>query len=282
MTDTESDKTGVLYIVGTPIGNLGDMSPRGVETLQDADYIAAEDTRVTLKLLGHFGIKKPLISYFKPREQEKSIRILSLLEDGNKIALVSDAGMPCISDPGALLVRECAKRGINVETVPGCNAAVAAVAASGLETERWIFEGFLPVDNKKRSERLEQIRRLPHTLVFYEAPHKLRQTLRDIREALGGERRCALCRELTKLHEEIVRLTLDEAVSYYNDLEPRGEYVIVVSGSAAESSVYTLEQAVELARQLIAGGSRPSDACRDAAKITGIPKRDIYAAAAVE
>lgn len=273
---------GTLYIVGTPIGNLGDMSPRGIETLQNAAFIAAEDTRVTLKLLDHFGIKKPLISYFKPREREKSERILSLLADGNDIALVSDAGMPCVSDPGVLLVRECAARGIPVTTVPGGSAAVSAAAVSGLDTERWIFEGFLPVDKKERSERLEQIKALPHTLVFYEAPHKLRQTLSDLCGALGGERSCALCRELTKLHEETIRLTLDEASRYYDSLEPRGEYVIVVSGSDERAPEYTLEQAVSLARRLIAEGSKPSDACREAAKISGVPKREIYAAVAAE
>ena len=272
------DSYGKLSIVGTPIGNLGDLSPRGVETLRNADYIAAEDTRVTLGLLTRFEIKKPLISCYKPKEQEKSEHILGLLIEGNNVALVSDAGMPCISDPGAVLVRKCYERGIPVEVIPGCNAAVAAVAVSGLEVDRWVFEGFLPVPKKERSERLETVKNLPHALVFYEAPHKIKQTLADLCEALGAERETALCRELTKLHEEVIRGTLGELAHYYDDIEPRGEYVIVVKGAEGTQNEFTLEQAVQLARQLSDGGAKLSDACREAAKATGLPKRDIYAA----
>ena len=269
---------GKLSIVGTPIGNLGDLSPRGLETLRNADYIAAEDTRVTLGLLTRFEIKKPLISCYKPKEQEKSERIIELLIEGNNVALVSDAGMPCISDPGAVLVTKCYERGIPVEVIPGCNAAVAAVAVSGLEIERWVFEGFLPVPKKERSERLETVKALPHALVFYEAPHKIKQTLSDLRETLGAEREAALCRELTKLHEEVIRGTLGELAHYYDDIEPRGEYVIVVKGAEGKQNEFTLEQAVQLAKQLSDGGAKLSDACREAAKATGIPKREIYAA----
>ena len=269
---------GKLSIVGTPIGNLGDLSPRGVETLRNADYIAAEDTRVTLGLLTRFEIKKPLISCYKPKEQEKSERVTELLIEGNNVALVSDAGMPCISDPGAVLVRKCYERGIPVEVIPGCNAAVAAVAVSGLEVDRWVFEGFLPVPKKERSERLDCVKALPHALVYYEAPHKIKQTLGDLCEALGAERETALCRELTKLHEEVIRGTLGELAHYYDDLEPRGEYVIVVKGAERSQNEFTLEQAVQLARQLADGGAKLSDACREAAKATGFPKRDIYAA----
>ena len=269
---------GKLSIVGTPIGNLGDLSPRGVETLRNADYIAAEDTRVTLGLLTRFEIKKPLISCYKPKEQEKSEHIIGLLLEGSNVALVSDAGMPCISDPGAVLVKKCYERGIPVEVIPGCNAAVAAVAVSGLEAERWVFEGFLPVPKKERSERLETVKDLPHALVFYEAPHKIKQTLTDLREALGAERETALCRELTKLHEEVIRGTLGELAHYYDDIEPRGEYVIVVKGAERAQNEFTIEQAAELARQLADGGAKLSDACREAAKATGVPKRDIYAA----
>lgn len=268
---------GKLSIVGTPIGNLGDFSPRGVETLQNADYIAAEDTRVTLGLLTRFDIKKPLLSYYKPKEQEKSERIIELLLEGNNVALVSDAGMPCISDPGAVLVKKCAERGIPVEVIPGCSAAVAAVAASGLDAARWIFEGFLPVPKKERAERLDEIKNLPHALVFYEAPHKIKQTLCDLHEALG-ERNAALCRELTKLHEEVIRGTLGELARYYDNIEPRGEYVIVIKGAQGVPMEYTLGQASELAASLAEGGEKLSDACREAAKVTGIPKRDIYAA----
>ena len=272
------DLYGKLSIVGTPIGNLGDLSPRGLETLRNADYIAAEDTRVTLGLLTRFEIKKPLISCYKPKEQEKSERIIELLIEGNNIALVSDAGMPCISDPGAVLVKKCYERGIPVEVIPGCNAAVAAVAVSGLEVGQWVFEGFLPVPKKERSERLECVKALPHALVYYEAPHKIKQTLSDLCETLGAERGAALCRELTKLHEEVIRGTLGELAHYYDDIEPRGEYVIVVKGAEGKQNEFTLEQAVQLAKQLSDGGAKLSDACREAAKTTGFPKRDIYAA----
>ncbi len=269
---------GKLSIVGTPIGNLGDFSPRGIETLENADYIAAEDTRVTLRLLTHFGIKKPLLSYYKPKEQEKSERIIELLSEGNHIALVSDAGMPCISDPGSVLVKKCRELGIAVEVIPGCNAAVAAVALSGLEIDRWTFEGFLPVPKKERSERLEQIKNLPHALVFYEAPHKIRQTLCDMVEVLGEERNAVLCRELTKIHEETIRGTLGELSHYYDHTEPRGEYVIVVDGAKQSAEEFTLEQAAALAQSLADGGEKLSEACRQAAKATGISKRDIYSA----
>ena len=271
------DLYGKLSIVGTPIGNLGDLSPRGLETLRNADYIAAEDTRVTLGLLTRFEIKKPLISCYKPKEQEKSERIIELLLEGSSVALVSDAGMPCISDPGAVLVKKCYERGIPVEVIPGCNAAVAAVAVSGLEIDRWVFEGFLPVHPKERSGRLECVKNLPHALVFYEAPHKIKQTLADLCEALGAEREAALCRELTKLHEEVIHGTLGEFSHYYDELEPRGEYVIVVKGAERRQNEFTLEQATELAKQLADGGAKLSDACREAAKATGFPKRDIYA-----
>ncbi len=269
-------ESGKLSIVGTPIGNLGDFSPRGIETLQNADFIAAEDTRVTLGLLTKFEIKKPLVSCYKPKEQEKSEQIIGLLLEGKNVAMVSDAGMPCISDPGAVLVRKCYERGIAVEVIPGCNAAVAAVAVSGLEVDRWVFEGFLPVPKKERAERLETVKNLPHALVFYEAPHKIKQTLNDLYAVLG-ERQAALCREITKVHEEVIRGTLGELSHYYDDLEPRGEYVIVVRGAENSAAEFSLEQAAELVRQLVEGGEKLSEACREAAKVTGIPKREIYA-----
>ncbi len=269
--------TGKLFVVGTPIGNLSDFSPRGIETLESVDYIAAEDTRVSLRLLTHFGIKKPMLSYYKPHEAEKSAKILELLAEGNNVALVSDAGMPCISDPGMYLVQKCYETGIAVEVIPSCNAAVAAVAISGIDTMRFAFEGFLPVNKKERSERLEEIKALPHTLIFYEAPHKLRKTLEDMAEAFGGDRSCALCRELTKIHEEVIRGTLSELCDYYKELDPRGEYVVVVEGAQpSEAQKFTLEQAAELARQLAAGGEKLSDACKKAAKQTGFSKQEIY------
>lgn len=270
-------ENGRLLIVGTPIGNLSDFSPRGIEALETADYIACEDTRVSLRLLTHFGIKKPLLSYYKPHEQEKSIKILELLAQGNTVALVSDAGMPCISDPGVYLVQKCYEVGVEVEVIPGCNAAVAAVAVSGIDTARFAFEGFLPVPKKERQARLAEIKTLAHTLIFYEAPHKLRNTLSDLAEALGGGRNAALCRELTKVHEEVIRGTLDELNAYYGETEPRGEFVIVVEGAGeSPAEELTPEQAAELAKSFVDGGERLSDACKKAADITGIPKREIY------
>ena len=268
---------GRLSVVGTPIGNLSDFSPRGIEALERADYVAAEDTRVSLRLLTHFGIRKPMLSYFKPHEAEKSARILELLCEGSSVALVSDAGMPCISDPGVYLVQRCYEMGIPVEVVPCCNAAVAAVAISGIDTARFAFEGFLPVNKRERTERLNQIKTLPHTLVFYEAPHKLRQTLCDMEAALGGERACALCRELTKLHEEVIRGTLCEMAHYYDTAEPRGEYVVVIEGAAdTPPEGMTLEQAEGLARQLVEGGEKLSEACRQAANAAGVSRRELY------
>lgn len=268
---------GKLYVVGTPIGNLSDFSPRGIETLENVDYIAAEDTRVTLRLLTHFGIKKPLLSYYKPHEAEKAVRIVELLQDGNSVALVSDAGMPCISDPGVYLVQRCYELGIPVESVPCCNAAIAAVAISGIDTARFAFEGFLPVDKKERRQRLAETAKLSHTLIYYEAPHKLRQTLSDLAEALGGERRAALCRELTKLHEEVIRGTLAELNALYETTDPRGEYVIVIEGAApAEEEAMTIEQAAELARSYAGGGMKLSEACKTAAQAAGVSRKELY------
>jgi len=267
---------GKLSIVGTPIGNMGDFSPRGAETLRNADYIACEDTRVTAKLLGKIDVKKPLLSYYKPKEHEKSEKITALLLDGKNIALVSDAGMPCVSDPGYILVKKCYELDIPVEVVPGANAAVCAVALSGLEAGRFTFEGFLPVDKKERSERLSEVKNLPHALVFYEAPHKLAGTLSDLAEALGEERSAALCRELTKIHEETLRGTLGELSRRYETEEPRGEYVIVIEGKSPEKKQFSAEEAVLMAKKFIEDGMKSSEACREAAKITGVPKREIY------
>lgn len=272
MTDT-----GTLYVVGTPIGNLSDFSPRGIETLEAVDFIAAEDTRVTLRLLTHFGIKKPLLSYYKPHEAEKSARILELLNQGKAVALVSDAGMPCISDPGVYLVQRCYEQGIRVEAVPCCNAAIAAVAISGIDTARFAFEGFLPVNKKERQQRLAEAALLPHTLIYYEAPHKLRQTLADMSGAFGSGRRAALCRELTKLHEEVIRGTLGELNVFYEHTDPRGEYVIVVEGAAPEKpEEMSVEQAAELARSYIDGGMKLSEACKTAAQASGASRKELY------
>lgn len=269
---------GKLSVVGTPIGNFADFSPRGVETLRNADFIACEDTRVTAKLLGRFDIKKPLLSYYKPKELEKSEKIIALLLDGKNVALVSDAGMPCVSDPGYILVKKCYELDIPVEVIPGANAAVCAVALSGLEAARFTFEGFLPVEKKERLERLNEVKNLSHALVFYEAPHKLKATLGDLAEALGAERNAALCRELTKMHEETLRGTLGELSRHYEENEPRGEYVIVIEGKPPEKQTFSVEEAAAVAKKLIEEGAKTSDACKEAAKITGVSKREIYAA----
>lgn len=269
---------GKLSVVGTPIGNFSDFSPRGEETLRNADFIACEDTRVTAKLLGRFDIKKPLLSYYKPKELEKSEKIIALLLDGKNVALVSDAGMPCVSDPGYILVKKCYELDIPIEVIPGANAAVCAVALSGLEAARFTFEGFLPVEKKERFERLNDVKNLPHALVFYEAPHKLKTTLGDLAEYLGAERNAALCRELTKMHEETLRGTLGELLQHYEENEPRGEYVIVIEGKPPEKQTFSVEEAAAVAKKLIEEGAKTSDACKEAAKITGVAKRDIYAA----
>ena len=269
---------GKLSVVGTPIGNVSDFSPRGEETLRNADYIACEDTRVTAKLLTKFDIKKPLLSYYKPKELEKSEKIIALLLDGKNVALVSDAGMPCVSDPGYILVKKCYELDIPVEVIPGANAAVCAVALSGLEAARFTFEGFLPVEKKERFERLSEVKNLPHALVFYEAPHKLKSTLGDMEEVLGADRNAALCRELTKIHEETLRGTLGELLSHYEENEPRGEYVIVIEGKPPEKQTFSVEEAAAVAKKLIEEGAKTSDACKEAAKITGVLKREIYAA----
>ena len=269
---------GKLSVVGTPIGNFSDFSTRGEETLRNADFIVCEDTRVTAKLLGRFDIKKPLLSYYKPKELEKSEKIIALLLDGKNVALVSDAGMPCVSDPGYILVKKCYELDIPVEVIPGANAAVCAVALSGLEAARFTFEGFLPVEKKERFERLDEVKNLPHALVFYEAPHKLKSTLGDMAEVLGADRNAALCRELTKMHEETLRGTLAELLAHYEQNDPRGEYVIVIEGKPPEKTTFSIEEAAALAQKLIEEGAKTSDACKDAAKITGVSKREIYAA----
>lgn len=267
---------GTLYVVGTPIGNLGDMSPRALEILESADFIAAEDTRVTLKLLTHFGLRKPLVSYYEHNKAESGRAILLRLEGGETCALVTDAGMPAISDPGEDLVRLCADAGVEIRVVPGPSAVVSALALSGLPTGRFTFEGFLSVNKSARFEHLDSLRGEKRTMVFYEAPHKLADTLRDMLEVLG-DRRVSLCRELTKLHEETVRTTLSEAVAYYRNNAPRGEYVLVLEGSAEESApAATLEDAVKLALELKASGMSLKDAAKRASQRTGQPKNAIY------
>lgn len=268
--------SGKLILVGTPIGNLGDFSPRAVEALSQCDFIAAEDTRVTLRLLNHFEIKRPLISYHQHNRIERGEQIVARLEAGETCCLVSDAGMPAISDPGEDLVAQCAAHGITVSVVPGPTAMATALALSGLPTGRFCFEGFLSVNKLSRREHLEAIKDEPRTLVFYEAPHKLYATLRDLSKTLG-DRRCALVRELTKIYEEVIRTTLCEAAARFREEEPRGEFVIVVEGAPEiKKETMTLEDAVAEAQELCANGATPSEAARQAAKLSGIRKSEIY------
>ena len=272
--------SGTLYLVATPIGNLGDLSPRAVETLAAADFIAAEDTRVSLKLLNHFQIKKPLVSYHEHNHVTAGQSILARLLAGESCALVTDAGTPAISDPGEDLVRLCAENGVEVQSIPGCCAAVNALAVSGLPTGRFTFEGFLSVTRKNRKEHLDSLKGEQRTMIFHEAPHKLRTTLADLAEAFGPDRRAALCRELTKLHEETRRCTLGEAVEYYRENAPRGEYVLVVAGAApAGDAAVTLEEGTAQVLALVDGGARLKEAAREVAEHTGLSKNELYAAA---
>ena len=272
--------SGTLYLVATPIGNLDDFSPRAVETLRAADFIAAEDTRVSIKLLNRFGIQKPLVSYHEHNHVTAGQSILRRLLSGENCALVTDAGTPAISDPGEDLVRLCAENGVTVIAIPGCCAAVNALAVSGLPAGRFAFEGFLTVNKKSRRERLEALRTEERTLIFHEAPHKLRATLADLREAFGAERRIALCREMTKLHEETLRMTLGEAVDYYENETPRGEYALVVEGAApVVETTLSLSDAAEEVLQRHRDGERLKDAASDVARRTGFPKNQLYAAA---
>ena len=273
---------GILYLVATPIGNLGDMSPRALETLEMVDFIAAEDTRVSVKLLNHFGIKKPLVSYHQHNQASAGQAVLRRLLAGEHCALVTDAGMPAISDPGEDLVRLCGKEGIEVVAVPGGCALVCALALSGLPTGRFTFEGFLTVNRKGRREHLESLKSEERTMVFYEAPHKLLTTLEDLYEAFG-DRPISLCRELTKLHEETIRTTLAQAVERYRETPPKGEFVLVVAGAEPkEEAAVTLEEAVALVLRRREEGMRMKDAVKEVAALTGVNKNELYAAAVKE
>ena len=267
---------GMLYLVATPIGNLGDFSPRGVETLERADFIAAEDTRVSMKLLNHFGIKKPLVSYHEHNRASAGQTILTRLLAGETCALVTDAGTPAISDPGEDLVRLCGENNIAVEAIPGCCAAICALAVSGLPTGRFTFEGFLPANKKERRTALLRLQAEERTMVFHEAPHKLRATLSDMAEILG-DRPVALCRELTKLHEETLRTTLSAAVALYAEREPRGEYVLVVAGARPmEEPAVTLEEGVSRVQRLREDGIKMKEAVRSVAGQTALNKNELY------
>ena len=269
--------SGKLYIVGTPIGNLEDFSPRAVRMLDEVDFIAAEDTRVTLKLLNHFGIKKELISYYEHNKNDKGEWIINRILSGQSCALVSDAGMPAISDPGEDLVRMAHENGIIIESVPGPSALITALAISGMPSGRFTFEGFLSVNKSERKAHLEEIKNDVRTLIFYEAPHKLLTTLRDL-YAVFGERNIALVRELTKIHETVFRTTLSESIAYYEQNNPRGEYVLIINGAekSSKDEEYTLEEAVKLARKLMQSGESASAAAKEAAAESGIRKGEIY------
>ena len=272
--------SGTLYLVATPIGNLGDFSPRAVETLETVDFIAAEDTRVSIKLLNHFEIKKPLVSYHEHNHITAGQAILARLLAGESCVLVTDAGTPAVSDPGEDLVRLCAENDVEVLSIPGCCAAVNALAVSGLPTGRFTFEGFLTVNKKSRRERLESLKNEERTMIFHEAPHKLLTTLEDMTAVFGADRRIALCRELTKLHEETRRCTLGEAIAYYTENAPKGEFVLVLAGAEPrEATAVTLEDAVAQVLTLKAQGMRLKDAAKEVAEHTGLSKNELYAAA---
>ena len=272
--------SGTLYLVATPIGNLGDFSPRAVETLEAVDFIAAEDTRVSLKLLNHFGIKKSLVSYHEHNHVTAGQAILSRLLAGESCALVTDAGTPAISDPGEDLVRLCGAHGVPVTAIPGCCAGISALAVSSLPTGRFVFEGFLPVNRKNRRERLESLAGEERTILLHEAPHKLAATLEDLSAALGPDRRVTLCRELTKLHEEIRRATLGEAAAYYRENAPKGEFVLVVAGAEPRrETAVPLADAVDQVLALRAQGTRLKDAVKEVAEHTGLSRNELYAAA---
>ena len=269
---------GTLYLVPTPIGNLGDLSPHIVETLGAVDFIAAEDTRVSVKILNHLGLKKPMVSYYRHNTDTSGPQIVQRILAGENCALVTDAGTPAISDPGEELVSQCAEAGVPVVAIPGPCALVTALAVSGLPTGRFTFEGFLPMNRKNRRAHLAELEGEKRTMIFYEAPHKLCATLDDLKATFGGERRIALCRELTKLHEEILRTTLDGAIAHYQNHSPKGEFVLVLEGDTApEALPITLEEGAQRVLQYKEQqGLRLKDAARQVAAETGLATNELY------
>ncbi len=271
---------GMLYLVPTPIGNLGDISIRCRQTLEQADFIAAEDTRVTLKLLNHLGIKKSLVSYYEHNKAQKGNQIVDRILAGETCALVSDAGSPAISDPGEDLVKQCAAEGITVCAIPGPCAVITALSISGQSTGRFCFEGFLSTAKKSRREHLESLKNEQRTMVFYEAPHKLPATLESMAEVFGGDRPISLCRELTKLHEEVIRTTLQGAIELYSQQPPKGEYVLVIAGAPDQKAeTATVTDAKARVEELIAGGMSRKDAVKQTAQELNLPKNAVYEAA---
>ena len=268
--------SGTLYVLGTPIGNMSDITFRAIEVLNEVDFIAAEDTRVTLKLLNRYDIKKPLISYHDHSSRLCADGIINRLSAGENCAVVTDAGMPCISDPGEGLVKLCYENNIPVKVVPGPSAVVSALAISGLDTSRFSFEGFLSVTKKQRNEHLEQVKNNTNTMIFYEAPHKLISTLNDMLKYFG-DRKISMCRELTKIYEEVIRCTLSEAIEYYKDKSPKGEYVLVIEGAKMpDTPNLTIEQALEMISELVGNGEKTITACKIIAQETGYKKSELY------
>ncbi|BAY76449.1 uroporphyrin-III C/tetrapyrrole methyltransferase [Nostoc linckia NIES-25] len=269
-------KPRTLYVVGTPIGNLEDMTFRAVRILQTVDIIAAEDTRHTGKLLQHFEIKTPQVSYHEHNRTSRIPELLQYLANDKAIALVSDAGMPGISDPGYELIKACIEAGITVVPIPGASAAITALSAAGLPTDRFVFEGFLPAKSQQRREHLESLQIESRTLIFYESPHRLQDTLQDLAEILGSDRQIVLGRELTKLYEEFWRGTIGEAIAHYSQREPQGEYTLIVAGIPATQPQLTEEELKAELKQLISQGISRSQASRQLAKLTSLPRRQIY------
>lgn len=272
--------SGTLYLIGTPIGNLSDFSPRAVETLSTVDFIAAEDTRVTLKLLNHFDIHKPLVSYYEHNKYASGEKIVQRILNGESCGLVTDAGMPAVSDPGEDIVRMCMEQDIPVTVIPGPTALITALVLSGLPTGRFCFEGFLSTNNKSRREHLEELTGEPRTMIFYEAPHKLRKTLSDLKDVFGEGRKITLCRELTKLHEEILPFSLSDAVRYYEEHDPKGEYVLIVEGRPEKSDpCMSEEDALALVSQYRAEGRSLKESCKLASSQSGFSKNELYSMA---
>ena len=270
---------GMLYLVATPIGNLGDLSERAVKVLSEVDFIAAEDTRNSMRLLSYLGISKPMVSYFEHNKRERGEQIASMLESGQSCALITDAGTPAISDPGEDMVALCASCGIPVTSIPGPVASITALTLSGLPTGRFTFEGFLSTNKSERREHLASLEGERRTMLFHEAPHKLKATLADLCAAFGSDRRIALCRELTKSHEEVLRMTLGEAVAYHEENAPRGEYVLVVEGTtkaSADSAFWTSLSIPQHVEHYIELGMSKMDAIKQAARDRGVPKNEVY------
>ena len=270
---------GTLYLVATPIGNLADLSERAIKVLSEVDFIAAEDTRNSQKLLSVLGISKPMVSYFEHNKRERGEQIIERLQAGESCALVTDAGTPAVSDPGADLVVLCAERGVRVTSIPGCCAAITALTLSALPTGRFTFEGFLSTNKAERREHLADLKTEKRTMILHEAPHKLRNTLQDLSDAFGGERRIALCRELTKLNEQVERTTLSGAIAIYEEKEPRGEYVLVIEGATktAEASAFWQDMSIpEHVQYYVDGGMSQKDAIKAAAKDRGVHKNEVY------